>query len=211
MKKSGQQRRNRRRNYFIKKEFQGKYIFTYFLFMIVGTLFFALLLAMLSVDSMSIAYDEYGLHIDKTPFLLFSKIFGIHWLLMVVASLIVIAASMILTHRVAGPMHRFELSLDKMIGGDFQSSIRLRGKDEGQEIAARLNDLSTMLSGRIGRCRDLADRLDTRLHDLLPERGGAETHSADEAGALAEAARLSGEVREILHQFKLKPDLHPDA
>jgi methyl-accepting chemotaxis protein len=208
MKKAGKKRINRRRNYFIKKDFQGKYIFTHFLSMIVGTLFFALLLTMLSMDSMSIAYDEYGLHIAKTPLLLFSNIFGIHWLLMVAVALIIIALSMRLAHRVAGPMYRFEMFLDKMIGGDFRGDLRLRGKDEGRDIAARLNDLNDMLSWRLGRCRELAKEIEVGLADLMGEGGVEGGDPRNEVGTetLADVAQLSSQLCEAMQHFKLKTD-----
>ena len=40
----------RRRNYFIKKELQGRYIFSFFLFVILGSIIFSLIFSMLSAD-----------------------------------------------------------------------------------------------------------------------------------------------------------------
>jgi len=131
-------KRYKRRNYFIKKNFQGKLILGYFLFMVVGCLVFAVILAILSADSMTVVYQDNELQIGQTPFMLIKQLITAHWIAIVVGSAFVVVGAMFITHRLAGPMFRLERAADNMVAGQLNDVIYLREKDEGKELAAKL-------------------------------------------------------------------------
>jgi len=54
---------------------------------------------------------------------------------------VIVAFSIIFSHRIAGPIYRFEQTLDKLIQGEDVEYIRLRKNDELKGLAAKLNDL----------------------------------------------------------------------
>src|SRR6056297_1445009 len=108
----------KRRNFFIKKELQGRFIFKFFLLSLVGVVFFALVFSFLSQDNLTIAYDGQRLVIDRTPLILFREIVLAHWLFLVIMGVLVTAVAMFLTHRVAGPLFRFERTLGAMKNRD---------------------------------------------------------------------------------------------
>lgn len=56
------------------------------------------------------------------------------------------AASLFLSHRIAGPMFRFESTLENMMNGHLDNTIHLRNKDEGKELARKINELNSQLS-----------------------------------------------------------------
>lgn len=53
---------------------------------------------------------------------------------------------MLLTHRIAGPLFRFEKALDSMLRGRLDDTIYLRSKDEGKDLALKLNSFNEQLS-----------------------------------------------------------------
>ena len=61
----------KRRNYFINKEFQGRYIFNYFLLVTIGSLLFIGVFSFFSSNTLSIVYDNYHLQLGVTPGILF--------------------------------------------------------------------------------------------------------------------------------------------
>ena len=63
-----------RRNYFINKEFQGRYIFNYFILVTIGSLLFIGVFSFFSSNTLSIVYDNYHLQLGVTPGILFKKI-----------------------------------------------------------------------------------------------------------------------------------------
>jgi methyl-accepting chemotaxis protein len=139
----------KRRNFFINKEFQGKYIFNYFLLVTIGSLVFIGVFSFFSSNTLSIVYDNYHLQLGVTPEILFKKILSTQWLFVVFGGGIVILVTLFLTHRVAGPFYRFEKSFDEMIEGDISNKIVLRQKDEGKELAHKINAFNFVLGDKL--------------------------------------------------------------
>ncbi|WP_300456546.1 methyl-accepting chemotaxis protein [Desulfobacula sp.] len=139
----------KRRNYFINKEFQGRYLFNYFLLTVMGSLLFVAVFSFFSLNTLSIVFDDYHLQIGLTPGILFKKILSTQWLLIVFGGGGVLLITLFLTHRVAGPFYRFEKTVDEMIEGDISHPIRLRKKDEGKELAQKINAFNYILGDKL--------------------------------------------------------------
>ncbi|MBU1342554.1 MAG: methyl-accepting chemotaxis protein [Proteobacteria bacterium] len=139
----------KRRNYFINKEFQGRYIFNYFLLVTIGSLLFIGIFSFFSSNTLSIAYDNYQLQLGVTPGILFKKILSTQWLFIVLGGGAVIIMTLLLTHRVAGPFYRFEKTLDAMVEGDISHKIVLRQKDEGKDLAQKVNAFNFILGDKL--------------------------------------------------------------
>lgn len=136
----------KRRNIFIKKDFQGKLILSSFLFVCGGCLLFIVLLGFFSADSLTISYADHDLKFGQTPFMLIQQVLTANWILIVIGGTFLVISSMVLSHRIAGPLYRFEKALDNMLTGRLDETIHLRNKDEGQELAAKINQLNSTLS-----------------------------------------------------------------
>lgn len=195
-------RRWRRRNYFIKKELQGRFIFSFFIFVLAGGFFLTAIFSLLSADSLTIVYKNDNLQLGKTPLILFKEILSAHWIFLVTGGVLVVLASMFLTHRVAGPLYRFERSLEEMNKRNFDFEIRLRKKDEGKELARMLNELNIMLSSRLKEISDLAEEVNSHLARV------SSAPSGDAPGKdLENAIALNEKLKQILNTFHLKHDV----
>jgi len=190
----------RRKNYFIKKELQGRYIFSFFIFVIAGSFFFTIIFSLLSADTLTIAYKDYDLKLGKTPVVLIKEILSAHWIFVVTGGLLVALASMFLTHRFAGPLYRLEKSLEEMLRGNFNFEIRLRTHDEAKELAQMVNELNNSLSLRLREIRDLAEETGSHISKAQVSAG------REAPPELAEAAASNRRIGEILRNFTLKND-----
>lgn len=159
----------KRRNYFIKKNFQGKLILGYFLFMVGGCFLFAVILAALSADTLTVVYQNNDLQLGQTPLMLLKQILAAYWIFIIVGGGIIIVAAMLITHRTAGPIFRLERAVNHMVSGRLDDVINLRKNDEGKEIAAKLNQFNRELSEKIrqvGNCSKKIDALLGQYSDL---------------------------------------------
>ena len=136
----------KRKNFFIKKNFQGKLILGYFLFLTGGCLFFIMLLGFFSADTLTISYSNHDLQFGQTPIILLKKILAAHWIFIASGAVFTIIAAMLITHRIAGPLFRFERAFDNMLNKDLTDNVALRTKDEGKELAIKINDFNQDLS-----------------------------------------------------------------
>jgi methyl-accepting chemotaxis protein len=139
-------KRYKRRKLLIKKDFQGRLILGCFLFVAGGGLLFNVLLGVLSADATTISHASHDFQIDQTPLLLVKQILTTNWFLIIIGSVFMMVASLFLSHRIAGPMFRFESTLDNMKKGQLDNIIHLRDKDEGKELAHKINELNSHLS-----------------------------------------------------------------
>jgi methyl-accepting chemotaxis protein len=165
----------KRRNIFIKKDFQGKLILGYFLFVAGGCLLFILLLGFFSADSMTISYNNHDLQLGQTPIVLLKKVLAAHWVFLVLGSVFLVITAMFITHRIAGPLFRFEKALDNMLEKRLDDTIFLRSKDEGKDLAKKINafneDLSISLKNLQAHSEAIAGLLDqarTKTLNLSP-------------------------------------------
>ncbi len=192
----------KRRNYFIKKNFQGKLILGYFLFMVAGCFVFAIMLTLLSANSMTVVYQNNDLQIGATPLMLLKQMITANWISIVVSSAIVVVGATFITHRLAGPMFRLERAVDNMIGGQLDDVIYLREKDEGKELAAKLNQFNQELSGNIGKIRKLSQNIEdllTQFSSIDPARISPE----DCVSIHNSIARQNQAVQEIAGTYQL--------
>lgn len=61
---------------------------------------------------------------------------------------VIVAFSIVFTHRIAGPLYRLEMTLDKLIRGEDVEPVHLRRGDELQEFAGKINALIPRITGK---------------------------------------------------------------
>lgn len=197
-------RRWRRRNYFIKKELQGRYIFNFFIFVIAGSILFSLIFSYLSFNTLTVVYKDYNLQIGKTPLILFKEILSAHWIFIFTIGISIVIISMFLTHRFAGPMYRFEKSVEEMINGNFNFEIRLRKRDEGKELAEKMNQLIDLISSRFKEMRYIFDELNSK--NALVTQLIKQQENKSVIPEIEKIISLNGKLRDLLYSFKIKND-----
>lgn len=193
----------KRKNYFIKKNFQGKLILSYFLFVIGGCLFFIVLLGLFSADSLTINYKNYDIQMGQTPLMLFKEVIAAHWVFLIVGGTLLVIASMFLTHRIAGPFFRFEKTLDTMSLGNLDDVIYLRKKDEGKDLAEKINTFNEFLSSKIRSIHQHSQKID----DLYSQYNhlNNKKNDPDEIAAILQSIKKHNDIiQEISNSFTLK-------
>ncbi len=165
-------------------------------------LIFILLFGLFSADTMTISYSNNTLQMGQTPVMLLKNAIAANWILIVIGGTLLVILAMIGTHRIAGPLFRFEKALDNMERGDLSDTIYLRKTDEGQDIAHKINTFNKILSVRIG---DIT-RHSTAVNDLLSQLRANETASLppEEIESICRAIENNNDkIREIVRFFSL--------
>lgn len=194
--------RQKRRNFFINKDLQGRYIFSAFISVVAGSVLFALLFGFFSSNTLSIVYDDYHLRLGTTPSLLFDKIFSAQWFFIVLGGVGIAVVFLFLSHRVAGPFYRFEKTLEKMVTGDLSGVLQLRKRDEGKILGEKINSFNDMMCQRLGEIRQAAEKIKESC-DVLAGK-------ADEKAAVESFQAEIEKIRELnraclanIEEFKL--------
>lgn len=192
------QRTWKRRNYFIKQDFQGRFILRFFLTILLSAVIFTLILSIFSAHTMTITYRDSFLRIEKTPKALFYEIIRAHGLYIFLIGAGISILSLFLSHRVAGPLYRFERSVEEITKGNLSFRIRLRKKDEAKELAELMNRMIETLSSHLSQIRDVADDIEK---GLLEARDAIDKQT-DARESINRALRSLEELKKALSYFK---------
>lgn len=160
-----------RKNYFIKKAFQTKFIIGFVFLLLVEALFIAGLFMHMSGETLTTGYSGAHFVIEKT-----SSFFVVSFTIiaLVVGTAMALAGGVIfilLSHRLAGPLYRFEETLSEMAGGNIAGRVKLRKTDQLKEMQTAFNKALDAIDGRlkeikrgIGEADDLAGRYESEGH-----------------------------------------------
>lgn len=137
---------HKRRKYFINKRYQGRLLAISLLFVMGGCLLFIGIFSAFFSDVLTISYTDNSIQLSQTPAELLKNIVIQNWLIITVVLFAVLILATLLSHRIAGPLYRFERTLELMQQGYLNYTIHLRDKDEGQELANKINEFNYQLS-----------------------------------------------------------------
>ncbi len=189
----------RRRNFFIEKDLQGRFILYLFFVVILGALLFTLIFTYLSSNVLTVTYKDYHLEVDKAPKALLYEIFQAHWLFIFFVGIGVSVLAVFLSHRIGGPIYRFKKSVEEITNGNLSFTVIIRKKDEGKELAEGMNRMIDTLNERIGRIASEAEEIEKNLK-LFSEGKSGETATERFDKIKSHLERLKGS----LSFFRLK-------
>lgn len=140
----------RRRNYFIKKRFQTRFSVYFLTLIIVEAILIGALFLYVSKGTLTTAYLQEGLRIERTSSYFFVSFILISLIVGVAVGLSALAVFIYLSHRMAGPLYRFEKSLNEVAGGDFRHTIKLRKTDQFVVLQEGLNGFIKSMDNKVG-------------------------------------------------------------
>lgn len=194
----------RAKNFFIKKNLQGKIVLALFLAVVASCLLFILIFGFFSTDTMTISYENSELHMGQTPVVLLKKALAANWFFLVTCGTLLILATIVGSHRLAGPLFRFEKVLNSMVRRDLRDTIRLREKDEAKDLALQINTFNGVLSRDI---REL-NRRSRAISDLTKQYTAlsGSNLTAEDIDSIFQAIRVNNDkIRNLLDLYQI-PD-----
>ncbi len=110
------------------------------------------------------------------------------WIGLMLVAVLAAVHAIFSSHRVVGPVYRFEQIVDALIRGDYSTRIRIRKKDEFKEMEGRLNELAGVLELKRTRDSQFYADIKTRLETIS-------------AMLEAEGARYPEDVKRLMHSI----------
>jgi len=164
------------RQYFIKKEFQSKFIIKFCLIVILGAIISGIILYAYTNQRLGNTYLESLNAIKVLNDNLISNLIYTSLITVIFISIVTIAITLFASHKIAGPLYRLERSTEAIGNGDFMLETRLRENDEITGVASALNEM--------------AGKLCSKMIDIKKELEDAKDSSADMESAIKDK-RLS--------------------
>ena len=136
----------KRRNYFIKKTFQLKFIGVLLTLIISGSLILGWVIYRMANQALAQTFYRSHLQIKSTWEILFPAVTVATGLAIFITGTITIAMVLIFSHRIAGPLFRVEKNMEEVAKGDLTVKTKLRDSDELEMLARTLNLLTERLN-----------------------------------------------------------------
>ena len=130
---------NRRRNYFVDKAFQTKFIVKFCLILMVASFLIGGLTYLLNLKTTTVAFDSMRVVVKSTSDFIMPITLYILVIVTLLSSVMTIVLTLFISHRISGPLYKFSLELKTMQGGDLSSVVRIRSEDQFKQTANNLD------------------------------------------------------------------------
>lgn len=152
-----------RKRYFIDKPLQTKYIVLTILMLLIYTLLFVLILIFPHILALSFETPlAEQTEAAKTLLILHKSI----WPALGIVILIMSGVSILITHKVAGPVYRFKQTLAEISKGNLDITIKLREKDDLKDLAEEFNNVISEFKGVVTTLQKNHDVISSCIEDL---------------------------------------------
>jgi methyl-accepting chemotaxis protein len=161
---------NKRRQYFIDRKFQSAFMFKFFLVLVIGALLTVVITMLMTRTTLTSSFDGARLVIEKTSLAILPSVVLTSIITTAVVGLVAIVVTLLVSHKIAGPMFRFNKDIEEIARGNLQKKIQIRDGDQFAEVADKLNEMVTSLNGRLREVQAELEQLSATASDLeLPQ------------------------------------------
>lgn len=196
--------RQKRKKYFINKAFQTEFIMKFCGLVLLGSMVFGAVLYAFSSRTLTTSFENSRLVVKSTAdYLLPGLLFGG----IIVAFLTAIATSIIvllMTHRIAGPMYRFERYAEKVGSGEISPDLKIRKKDQFQGLVSAFNKMADNLRSGLLEVIGVSDKLDNLIEKLSDSSSSDELLLKEDIKKIvSELKRDKQDLKKALGYFKV--------
>jgi len=154
-----QKKSYKRRKKFIKKDYQLKFILKFCLILLAGALLSTGLLFLLSHGTLTSTFRHSRLVVENTAFAILPAVLWTNVITLVLITLAAVIIILLISHKIAGPMFRFEKDLLEIGEGNLVKRISLRKKDQFTDLSESLNRMTESLHRKVAAIGDEVARL----------------------------------------------------
>lgn len=192
--------RPKRKKLYIKKEFQTDFSVKFLILISIESILAIGLFVYLSRGTVIAGYSGAEFVVARTGEYFLPSLLLANLAVIGITAVAGFAVMVWYSHKIAGPLYRFEKSIDEMASGDLTSRFNLRSGDQLEELASRINSLSKRLDTAVSDIKAEASELEKAIEEareLLTEEAGKK---ADER--LGRASERLEKLKEAAGYFK---------
>jgi methyl-accepting chemotaxis protein len=164
---------NRRRNYFIDKEFQTKFILKFCLLVILSGAITIGILYFIGKKSTTVSIVNSRVIVHSTADFLLPISIQIVLIVMIILGLATIIVTLLFSHKIAGPLYRFKKAIEGVKLGNLSANFNLRDYDQ-------LKDLSNEVNAMINKAREQINLIKADVASFKAKKGNISEQDIEE-------------------------------
>ena len=144
-----QKPRYRRKTYFIQKMLQAKFILVFLLLVIIGSIVSGIIFYIKANTYLGYSYGMAHLKLKQTGEILQPALFISYGIGVVLIGIATIILTIIISHKVAGPLYRFQRSAEEIGKGNLTLDTRIRESDQAKDLADAFSHMTSELRKKL--------------------------------------------------------------
>ncbi len=160
---------NQRKNYFIDKSFQSKFILKFCIIVVIASLLIGGLLLFLARNSTTVAIENTRVTVKTTADFIFPFIAQTLIVVTLFCAISVALLTLFVSHRIAGPLYRLRKEIEKLSEGDLTANFQIRTTDQLKNLSVSLTHLSYYLKDKIALLKREVNALNKGIEKLPVE------------------------------------------
>lgn len=149
----------KRRQYYIDRKFQTRFMLKFVLILIIGGCLSIAMTVLTTQESLTSSFDGSTLAIQKTSLAILPSVILTNVITTGLIAIFSLVVTLLVSHKIAGPMFRFEQDLKVIADGDLQKKFRIRDGDQFSGVVTNLNTMVESLNAKISIVQGDLDRL----------------------------------------------------
>ena len=192
-----------RKTYLIQRVFQAKFIIIFLLLLILGSVISGLILYSKANTHLGYHYGMAHIKLEKTGEILQPALFLSYGISIVLIGIATIILTIYISHKVAGPLYRFERSAKEIGKGNLTLVTRIRESDQAKGLADAFSQMTMDLRAKLleidSDSKELNSIID-ELNKMVEQKSLDVKEIQNKFGSLK---NLSNRLRQSLQYFKL--------
>lgn len=155
----------KRRNYFIDKKFQTKFILVFCLIVIASSVLTMGILLSSSRGSNTVMIEDTHVIVKTTADFIFPLTIQTIFIVSILSGISVALLTLFVSHKISGPLFRLTTEVEAMKSGDLTRSFKIRGADQLQVFSESLFKMSDSFKCEIIELKKEVSELKSLLKD----------------------------------------------
>jgi methyl-accepting chemotaxis protein len=161
----------RRKRYFIRKGFQIAFILKFCSLLLMGVIISTGLLFLFSRDTLTSSFQQSELVIKNTAIAILPTAVYTNLVTLGLIAIATIIVLLFISHKLAGPLFRFDKEIKEIGEGNLTTVVTLRNKDQITDLAATLNHMTGSLRDKVLSIqKEVAHSIETASQENASER-----------------------------------------
>lgn len=152
--------KNRRRNFYIKKEFQRNFILKFCALVIGGAFLSGAMIYMLSTSTVTTTFENLRLTIKSTSDYILPAVLLSSIVMVALVGMATIVITLFTSHKIAGALYAIEKRVDEVAALNLKTEFHLRAGDQVKPLAVGLNVMTGNLRSRINDIKSAMSELE---------------------------------------------------
>lgn len=156
----------KRRNYFIDKPFQGKFILKFSSLLILAGLLTIAMLYFMAVQATTVSIVNSRVVVTSAADFILPLLIQTMAVAVILVGMLTIILTLKTSHKIAGPLYRFKRVITDLAKGDFSQNFQIRKLDQLQDLANNLNEMITKTRAELKGLRENFTILKGKLENI---------------------------------------------